>query len=87
MVDGEKRHSIQYIGKNIVSKTGKRFGEVSNLTFEPKTGEIIHIVLKNPTPYAQNLDLEKTKDGEALIPFSSVMAIGDFIVIAEEEIF
>ncbi|HLD10940.1 MAG TPA: PRC-barrel domain-containing protein [Candidatus Nanoarchaeia archaeon] len=86
MVDGEKRHSRQFMGKGVVSKAGKRYGEVANLTFEPKTGEIIHLVLKNPTPYASAIELEKTKEGELLIPFSSVMAIGDFIVIAEEDI-
>jgi len=30
--------------------------------------------------------LEKDKGGNTLIPFSSVMAMGDFMVIAEEDI-
>jgi hypothetical protein len=32
------------------------------------------------------LDLEKTKDGDIMVPFSSLIASGDFVVIAEEDI-
>ena len=32
------------------------------------------------------LELEKNKDGTLLIPFSSVIAVGDFVVVAEEDI-
>ena len=82
----EKRFSKQVIGKTVVSKTGKKFGEVADLIFETKTGELINLVLTNPTPYAEKLELEKDKEGEILIPFSAVTAIGDFLVIAEEDI-
>jgi len=82
----EKRLSKQIIGKTVVSKTGKKFGEVADIIFETKTGELINLILTNPTPYAEKLELEKDKDGEILIPFSAVTAIGDFLVIAEEDI-
>jgi sporulation protein YlmC with PRC-barrel domain len=82
----EKRFSKQLIGKTVVSKTGKKFGELDDLIFETKTGELINLVLVNPTPYADKLELEKSKDGDILIPFSAVTAIGDFVVIAEEDI-
>lgn len=82
----DKKFSKQLIGKTIVSKTGKRFGEVADLVFETSSGELIHIVLINPTVYTEKLELEKTKDGQLLIPFSSVIAIGDYMVIAEEDI-
>ena len=86
MVDQEKRSSRQLVGRVVVSKTGKRFGEVSNLEFENRTGEILQIVLKSPTGYCEGLDLERSKNNEPLIPFSSVVAVGDFVVIAEEDI-
>ncbi|MFP4567602.1 MAG: PRC-barrel domain-containing protein [Candidatus Woesearchaeota archaeon] len=86
MADDEKKYSKQLIGKTVVSKTGKRFGEVGDLVFETSSGELIHIVLINPTPYAKKLELEKNKEGDALIPFSAVIAIGDFMVVAEEDI-
>ena len=54
--------------------------------FETKSGELIHIVVANHTPYCDKLDLEKDKAGNLLIPFSAVIAMGDFMVIAEEEL-
>jgi len=86
MAEEEKKFSRQIIGKTVVSKTGKRFGEVGDIIFETGSGELIHLVLRNPTPYAEKLELEKSKEGESLIPFSAVMAMGDFIVVAEEDI-
>lgn len=86
MADDEKKFSKQLINKTVVSKTGKRFGEVGDIVFETASGELIHIVLREPTMYTKKLELEKTKDGEPLIPFSAVIAIGDFLVVAEEDI-
>ncbi|MBS3112180.1 PRC-barrel domain-containing protein [Candidatus Woesearchaeota archaeon] len=82
----EKTHSRKLLGRTVVSKSGKRFGEVGNLTFEIKSGELLQIVLKNPTGYCEGLELDRSTQGELLIPFSSVVAVGDFVVIAEEDI-
>ena len=82
----EKKYSKQLLGKTVVTKSGKRFGEVGNITFETRTGELINVVLKNPTSYTEGLELEKDKRGSLLIPFSAVIAIGDFIVVSEEDI-
>jgi len=82
----EKKFSKQLIGKTVISKSGKRFGEVGDIVFEAKTGELIHVVLVNPTTYIEKLELEKTKEGSILVPFSAVMAVGDFVVLAEEDI-
>ncbi len=81
-----KKYSRQILNKTVVSKTGKRFGEISDINFETRTGELLQIILKNPTSYTADLDLERNKNGDLLIPFSSVIAIGDFVVIAEEDI-
>lgn len=81
-----KKFSRQLIGKTIVSKNGKRFGEVGDLIFETRSGELIHMVVTNPTSYTEKLELEKDKEGHILIPFSAVIAVGDFMVIAEEDI-
>ncbi|MBS3168219.1 PRC-barrel domain-containing protein [Candidatus Woesearchaeota archaeon] len=82
----EKINSRKILGKKVVTKTGKVFGEVSNVIFETKTGELLQIALRNTTGYCEGLDLEKTKQGEILVPHSAVVAQGDFIVVAEEEI-
>ena len=86
MAEDDKKFSRQLIGKTIVSKTGKRFGEVGDIIFETRSGELIHMVLANPTSYTEKLELEKDKQGNILIPFSAVMAMGDFMVISEEDI-
>ncbi len=86
MAEEEKKFSRQLLGKTVVSKTGKRFGEVGDIIFETRSGELIHLVLRNPTAYTEKLELEKDKEGNILIPFSAVIAIGDFMVIAEEDI-
>jgi sporulation protein YlmC with PRC-barrel domain len=86
MADDDKKYSKQLIGRTIVSKTGKRFGELGDIVFETRSGELIHMVLANPTSYTERLELEKDKNGSILIPFSAVIAVGDYLVIAEEDI-
>lgn len=85
-MESDRKFSKQLIGKTVVSKSGKRFGEVGDVVFETKSGELIHVVLKSPTQYTEKLELEKGKAGELLVPFSAVLAMGDFIVVSEEDI-
>ena len=86
MAEQDKLFSKGLIGKTVVSKSGKKFGEVDDIVFETKSGELIHMILKSPTQYIEKLDLEKNKEGQLLIPFSAVIAIGDFMVVSEEDI-
>jgi sporulation protein YlmC with PRC-barrel domain len=74
------------IGKMIVTKEGKRIGFVRDITFESKSGELISLVVKDSTPYARNLNLEKTSANELLVPFSGIIAVGDFIIVSEEDL-
>ena len=82
MAEEEKKFSKQLMGKTVVSKTGKRFGEVGDLIFETRSGELIHLVLSNPTAYTSKLELEKDKNGNIVITCSAVLAIGYFMVVA-----
>jgi len=82
----EKRTLKEIAGRMIVTKEGKRLGLVMDVTFEGRTGELIHIVVKDPTPYARSLNLEKTQKSETLIPYNSIVAIGDFVVVSEEDL-
>ncbi|MDP3698870.1 MAG: PRC-barrel domain-containing protein [Nanoarchaeota archaeon] len=86
MEEKGKNYSKELLGKTIVSKSGKKFGEVGDLIFEVGSGELIHLLLKNPTSYTDKMELEKTREGNILIPFSAVIASGDYIVVAEEDI-
>jgi len=86
MTEEEKKYSKQILNKTVVTKSGKKFGEVGNISFETRTGELIQVILKNPTSYAEGLELEKDNKGNLMIPFSAVIAIGDFVVVSEEDI-
>lgn len=74
------------VGKMIVTKEGKRLGFVKDLTFETNSGELINIVVKDATPYTKNLNLEKVSGSELLIPYNAIIAIGDFIIVSEEDL-
>ena len=82
----ERLPARDVLGKIVVGKSGKKIGEVADIIFEVRTGELLHLVVKNPTPYALSLDVEKTKNGEILIPFTAVIATGDFVIISEEDL-
>jgi len=86
MADDDKTFSKELIGKTVVSKNGKTYGQVSDIEFETRSGELIHIILKNPTANAEKLELEKDEQGNLKVPFSAVIAVGDFLVVAEEDI-
>jgi len=82
----DKFVSKKLIGKGVVGKTGKRLGDVGDFVFEVKSGEIVNVVVSKPTSYAESLDLEKDSSGSFLVPFSSVVAIGDFLVVSEGDL-
>ena len=82
----EKVPTKSLMNKTVVSRSGKTFGKTSDLIFDTGSGELISFVLREPTSYANNFDLERTKNGEVRIPFNSVIAIGDYILIAEEDL-
>jgi len=72
--------------KMVVTKEGKRLGFVKDITFETKSGELINLIIKDSTPYTKNLNLERTNSNELLIPYSAIIAIGDFVIVSEEDL-
>ena len=82
----DKKAFREILGKMVVTKEGKRLGTSKDITFETKTGELIQLVLKETTPFAKSLNVEKANTGDVLIPYNSIIAIGDFIVVSEEDI-
>lgn len=74
------------LGKVIVTKEGKRLGFVKDITFETKSGELINILVKDSTLYTKNLNLERTNSNELLIPHSAIIAVGDFVIVSEEDL-
>jgi sporulation protein YlmC with PRC-barrel domain len=74
------------LGKMIVTKEGKRLGFIKDITFETRSGELINLVVRDSTLYTKNLSLEKTTSGDLLIPYSAIIAIGDFVIVSEEDL-
>ncbi len=82
----DKKPLKEIVGKMVVTKEGKRLGVAKDITFETRTGELIQLVIKEPTKFTQTLQLEKTKERDILIPYNSIIAIGDFVVVSEEDL-
>ncbi|MDO8459973.1 MAG: PRC-barrel domain-containing protein [Nanoarchaeota archaeon] len=82
----EKRPLKDIVSRLVVTKEGKRLGFVKDINFETRTGELIHLVIKDATPYARNLNLEVSGGKEVLIPYNTIIAMGDFIVVSEEDL-
>jgi len=82
-----KSRGKELIGKIIVSEeTGRKFGVVGDINFVAESGELLSIVMTDPTKHSSDLNLEKDENNRLLIPFSSVKSVGDFIIISEKEI-
>ena len=82
----DKKPLRDIIGKLIVTKEGKRLGLVKDISFETRTGELLQIIMRDLTSYTRNLNLELSPKKEALIPYNTIIAIGDFVVVNEEDL-
>ena len=85
-MQGDKNPFSAILSKMIVTKEGKRLGFVKDITFETKSGELINLIVKDATAYTRNLNLERMPSKELLIPYSSIIAIGDFVIVSEEDL-
>lgn len=75
------------VGKTIISEeTGRKFGIVSNIDFITESGELLNIIVEQPTKHLGDLNLKADEKGRMLIPFSAVKSIGDFVIVSENEL-
>lgn len=82
----DKKPLREIVGRLIVTKEGKRLGFVKDVNFETRTGELIHLVLREPTAYTRSLNLETSSEKDFIIPYNTIIAIGDFVVVSEEDL-
>lgn len=81
-----KSRGSEFLGKVVVSaETGRKFGIVGDLDFVAESGELLNIILSEPTKQATQMNLEQ-EEGKLLIPFSTVRSVGDFVIISEKDI-
>ncbi|MEM2954876.1 MAG: hypothetical protein QW625_02935, partial [Candidatus Nanoarchaeia archaeon] len=77
----------ELIGKILISEeSGKKFGVVVDLDYIVESGELINLVLVQPTKHATELNLQEDDKGRLLIPFSAVKSVGDFVIVSEKDI-
>ncbi len=77
----------EMIGKIVVSEeSGRKFGVVGDVNFITESGELMNIVIAEPTKQAMELQLSEDDRGRLLIPFSAVRSVGDFVIVAEKDI-
>jgi sporulation protein YlmC with PRC-barrel domain len=75
------------IGKVIISgESGRKFGVVGNIDFITESGELLNIVVEQPTKHLTDLNLKADERGRILIPFTAVRSVGDFVVISETDL-
>jgi len=83
----DRVRSKRLVGKILVSEeTGKKFGVVGDLDFIVESGELINIVLIEPTKHTNELNLQEDDKGRVLVPFSAVKSVGDFVIVSEKDI-
>jgi sporulation protein YlmC with PRC-barrel domain len=83
----EKVKAADIIGKPIISEeTGKKFGIVGNVNFVTESGELLNIVVEQPTKNLLDLNLKMDDSGRVLIPFSAVKSAGDYVIVSESEL-
>ena len=76
------------IGKTLISdETGSKFGKVGDVIFIGETGELVSVVLVEPTKLASDLQLQTDESGRLLIPFSAIKSVGDYVIVSEKDIF
>ncbi|MCD6227760.1 PRC-barrel domain-containing protein [Candidatus Micrarchaeota archaeon] len=72
-------------GKRIITNDGEEVGKLVDVTIQDTTGKIEDLIVE-PNPdsrIAQNLTGE---DGYVYIPFSSVIAVSDYVVVDRRNI-
>ncbi|HIQ50313.1 MAG TPA: hypothetical protein EYH56_03925 [Nanoarchaeota archaeon] len=86
-MEEERVRGRELLGKIVVSEErGRKFGIVGDITFVTESGELLNIVLIEPTKYALELNLPRDERGRILIPFSAIKSVGDFVIVAERDI-
>jgi sporulation protein YlmC with PRC-barrel domain len=70
-------------GKEIVTVEGTILGNVENMVFDIQTGALVDLIIK---PDAQLARQKYREDGKfILIPFGSVKAVKDYIVVDDSK--
>ena len=82
-----KSRGREILGKAVVSEeSGRKYGLVGDLQFVAESGELLNLIIVEPTRNASEISSERDSQGRMLLPFSCVKSVGDFIIISEKEL-
>lgn len=88
MKETKVRARVELTGRPVISEdTGRKLGRVGDVSFISETGELMSLVLVEPTPTTKELNLETDDKGNILIPFSAVRTVSDFVIVSEKDMF
>ena len=83
----ERLRSKDLVGKILISEeSGKKFGVVGDIDYIIESGELLNLVLVEPTKHVSDLNLREDDKGRILVPFSAVKSVGDFIIVSETDV-
>ncbi len=83
----ERIKSKALIGKILISEeTGKKFGTIGDIDYVVESGELLNLVLIEPTAHSNTMNLQQDDNKRILVPFSAVKSVGDFVIVSEKEI-
>ncbi len=83
----ERVKSKELVGKILISEeSGKKFGVVGDVDYIIESGELINLVMVEPTAHISDLNLRQDEKNRILVPFSAVKSVGDFIIVSEQDI-
>ncbi len=72
----------QLSGKKVVTSDGEAFGKLIDVDIDELSGKIEYLVVE-ATPSSASFEekLQHDDDGHILLPYESVMAIGDYVIV------
>ncbi len=76
----------QISGKKIITNEGEDFGTVLDLNINEVTGKIEDIVVEPNPDKDLYKGLRREIDGEVLISYDSVLAVGDYIIVDKRKL-
>ena len=83
----ERLRRKDLVGKILISEeSGKKFGVVGDIDYIIESGELLNLVLVEPTSHVSDLNLREDDKGRILVPFSAVKSVGDFIIVSETDV-
>lgn len=75
----------QLSGKKLVTNEGDDFGRLVDIEVNEVSGKIESMIVE-PNPDNQTAAKMKKEDGMVHIPYESVLAVGDFIIVEKRNI-